>query len=496
MAPCLRWCREIKSRMNECKLDTRAASAVDSNSWPLLQVLLSPRRFWTLLAVLFLCGQGVHSSDAAISTIQHIVIVFQENRSTDNLFGAFATEMPGADLAGHGLSSSGTIVALTPIPLAHTYDMDHSHAGFEDMYDKGRMDGADRVKCIALPAQPCPVDAAFAYVNGADVLPYYEIAKNYGFANHMFQTNQGPSFPAHQFIISGTSQITAKSPLFASQNMYYSGLGVGCTADLDQLVGLIGPDGTEASAVYPCFEHQALTDLLDKHKPAISWRYYAPNIPNLGIWLAPNAIDHICQPGGDPPQCTGPDWKNGSVDLDPPQILRDIASGKLSSISWVIPTLQDSDHAGERQTGSGPSWVAAIVNAIGKSKYWKDTVVIVTWDDWGGWYDHVRPPISRTNPYNYYELGFRVPLLVVSAYTKAGYISNVQHDFGSILHFAESVFDLGFIPPGTFADSRADDLADFFDFKAQPRRFVDIPAPLPSGYFLDTSRPPMSPDDD
>jgi phospholipase C len=450
-----------------------------------------------LLAALLLYGAGSHPSYAAISTIQHIVIVFQENRSVDNLFGAFATEMPDADLAGYGLSSSGAIVALTPVPLANTYDLDHSHKAFEQMYDDGRMDGAHLIACSPAPAYPCPENAAYAYVNGADVLPYYDIAKNYGFANRMFQTNQGPSFPAHQFIISGTSQITAESPLFAAEDMYYSSLGIGCIADPGQLVMLIGPDGTEASAVYPCFDHQALTDLLDSHQPAISWRYYAPNVPSsLGIWVAPNAIDHICQPSGHPAKCTGPDWKNGSVDLDPPQVLKDIAARRLKSISWVIPTLQDSDHAGERQTGSGPSWVAAIVNAIGESAYWNNTVVIITWDDWGGWYDHVPPPISPKNPYNYYELGFRVPLLVVSAYTRAGYISNVQHDFGSILHFAESVFGLGFIPPGTFADARADDLSDFFDFNAKPRRFVAIPAPLPPGYFLDTSRPPLSPDDD
>jgi phospholipase C len=99
-------------------------------------------------------------------------------------------------------------------------------------------------------------------------------------------------------------------------------------------------------------------------------------------------------------------------------------------------------------------------------------------------------------PFGHYELGFRVPLLVVSPYTPAGYGSPVQHDFGSILRFVEGVFGLGRIPPGNFADARADDLGDFFDFAAAGRRFAPIPAPLPRSYFPDDKRPPAPPDND
>ena len=89
-----------------------------------------------------------------------------------------------------------------------------------------------------------------------------------------------------------------------------------------------------------------------------------------------------------------------------------------------------------------------------------------------------------------------VPLLVISPYTPAGDISPSQHDFGSILRFVEKVFGLGRIPPGNFADARADDLADFFDFSAVPRAFAPIPAPVSGRYFLNDTRPLMPPDDD
>jgi len=105
------------------------------------------------------------------------------------------------------------------------------------------------------------------------------------------------------------------------------------------------------------------------------------------------------------------------------------------------PTLTDeldnSDHAGSVTTTGGPSWVAAIVNAIGKSPYWANTAILITWDDWGGWYDHVAPPKVVTDGTSWgsgYVYGFRVPLIVISRYAKAAYISHVNHDFGSILN--------------------------------------------------------------
>ena len=141
------------------------------------------------------------------------------------------------------------------------------------------------------------------------------------------------------------------------------------------------------------------------------------------------------------------------------------------------------------------------MNAIGKSSscdgnagYWKDTAILIVWDDWGGWYDH-EPPTILAQPEGDYQYGFRVPLVVVSAYTPEGYINNMRHDFGSILRFVEFNFGL---PIGglDFADARAKtDLTGFFDLDRQPREFQKISAPKDASFFLHDKRKATDPDD-
>jgi phospholipase C len=347
------------------------------------------------------------------------------------------------------------------------------------MYDNGNMDGANNIPITCNPgAQGCPpTNPQFKYVdNSTGILdPYFQLAEQYTFGDRMFQTNQGPSFPAHQFIISGTSAPTADSDLFASENpagVTNPNNNTGCTAPSAEFVRLIDPNGSEAQKMYPCFEHETLVDLLDN--AGVSWKYYAPSAGS--IWTGPNAIYHLR---------FGSDWTNDVV-LNPAQVLTDIADGQLATVSWVIPTGQESDHAGGNK-GLGPSWVASVVNAIGQSQYWDNTVILITWDDWGGWYDHVAP-----NIYNSYEYGFRVPLIVVSPFAKQGYVSHVTHDFGSILKFIEEVYRL---PSLGYADSRADDLSDCFDFHRH-NRFQKIAAPYDGKYFINDKTPPTDPDDD
>jgi phospholipase C len=200
--------------------------------------------------------------------------------------------------------------------------------------------------------------------------------------------------------------------------------------------------------------------------------------------------------------CTGADFVN-NVDLTPANVLRDASSPtcNLRQVSWVIPAGQNSDHA-KQNNGGGPSWVASIVNAIGNStctnpdgsSYWNTTAFLITWDDWGGWYDH-EPPAILAAPQGGYQYGFRVPLIVASAFTPAGYISNLQYDFGSMVRFIEHNFG---IPEGalTFADARAiNDLTDFFPLQ-QARQFQTISSTLNAAFFLNDKTPMTDPDDD
>jgi phospholipase C len=432
------------------------------------------------------------------AVIQHVVVIFQENRTPDNLFQDSVLIAEGADIAQQGTNSSGQTITLAPIDLGtsgsnpQNYDLSHAHTAFVSMYDGGKMDGADKIACS--PAAQCPPNAhpnaQFMYVTQSDVAPYFAMAEQYTFGDRMFQTNEGPSFPAHQFIYGGTSAPTATSPLFASENPNEP---AGCIAAATTTVTVIDAAGSESAQPpqYPCFEHQTLSDLLDAK--SVTWRYYAPSAGS--IWTAPDAIQHICQPQtvSGTLTCTGPAW-SGSVVIPESQVLTDIANGQLAQVSWVIPDGAASDHA-LSNNGSGPSWVAGIVNAIGNGPYWANTAIIITWDDWGGWYDHVAPKVVNDGVSwgSGYVYGFRVPLIVVSPYAKAKYISHTAHDFGSILKYIETTFSLNSLG---YADAYADDLSDCFTLTQSPLAFQPISAPVSAAQFLKKKRRTIDPDDD
>jgi phospholipase C len=443
------------------------------------------------------CGGGTGFSPPPAGVIQHVVIIFQENRTPDNLFHDPVLIANGADIASSGINSSGQTIPLQPIPLGIDYDIGHTHYAFEAMYDNGAMDGANliTVSC-SQGAQNCPPpNPQYYYVQASDVAPYFQMAEQYTFGDRMFQTNEGPSFPAPQFILSGPSAPTATSTSFVAENTL---IGTGCAAPPNSTVEVIDANGVETGTIYPCFEHPTLADELDSSN--LSWRYYTADPSS--IWTAPNAIQHLCGPNNPPPNgtvCQGPDWVNDVIlytTQNPAPILTDISNNQLPAVSWVIPSDPNSDHAGSTKTTGGPSWVSSIVNAIGNSSYWSNTVIFVTWDDWGGWYDHVPPSQVITNGTSWgsgYVYGFRVPLIVISPYAKAGYISHVTHDFGSILRFTEENFGL---PSLGYADAYADDLSDCFNFKQTPLTFQTIDAPLKADFFLHDKRPPAPPDTD
>ena len=420
---------------------------------------------------------------------EHIVIVVQENRSVDNLFGSNPTFEPGVDIAVSGQTSQGLTVPLTPAPLASCFGPSHTHNAFLIQFNKGAMDGFDKLKTAGCAAGAYPL---YRYVDNSTgtVQPYFDLATGYGCANRMFQSNQGPSFPAHQFLISGSSAPDDNSDLFAANNPTIN--FAGCASPASATVPMIDPNGIY-SLLYPCFNLSTLPDLFEAS--GLTWHYYAVSAKSM--WAAPSAISHLCnaQMLGGELKCSGAEWEN--VTLKPATFLTDIGNCKLANVTWVTPTGQNSDHS-QTNRGGGPSWVASIVNAIGSSScgYWQNTAIIITWDDWGGWYDHVPPAkIIQSGWGKGYVYGFRVPLLVVSAYTPASYVSNSNHDFGSILRFVENNFSLGLIGPGIWADSYADDLGDFFA-PGPPKAFTAIRAPLGPEYFLNDAEPASDPDDD
>ncbi|MGA3104692.1 MAG: alkaline phosphatase family protein [Terriglobales bacterium] len=525
-----------------------------------------------------LIAQTKAKKQAFPSQITHVVVIFQENRTPDNLFHFLTPACPipaGAsgpnactpspvtnscyDISPCGLSNqSGTVVpvTLTGVPLFGSTDPSHAHTAFEQMCDPDpangyvcRNDGAWNIK---------PINDSYAFVESPAVVnydgssghlldPYLTFAKQYGWANFMYQTNQGPSYPAHQFIFSGTSaRSTAEdtASTFISENYKPAKTAVGCLAPPDATTLLLSPllpgqdpcggallfDGntvqectlTNSALVYPtnpvgsfCDTKPNMGALLDTN--SVTWKYYAPSAGS--IWTAPNSIANICVPAftsSTTLECTGTEW-NAKVDLNlkGADVLNDITNCNLPSVSWVIPNGTWSDHAGPNDQ-YGPSWVTAVINAIGENPacpagttdagqtFWNNTAIIVTWDDWGGWSDNQPPPLASALPCTSancegdYQYGFRVPLLVVSAYTPQAYINNATHDFGSILRMIQGVFG---IPEGAlgFADKRAgNDLHDFFT-AATARPYTLVPAVEPASFFLGTKAQegePTPPDND
>jgi len=440
---------------------------------------------------------------AMTAVIQRVVVIFQENRTPDNLFqglcispygspSACGTAQNQYNIASTGQSPSGP-VPLSPIDLGttgsspDTYDLSHANSAFVAMYNGGAMNG---INPSCGTGMSCPAGGQYMYVIPSDVAPYLTMAQQYTFGDQMFQTNEGPSFPAHQFIFGGTSALTATSTYFASENLTGGGVA-GCIATAGTTVEQISPQGVESTGPYPCYNRPAMNDLLDAQN--VTWRYYAPNAGS--IWTAPDAIQNLCQAQtvDGTLTCTGPDW-TGDVVFPEWQVLQDISNGQLAQVTWIIPDALFSDHA-LSNNGTGPSWVASIVNAIGNSSYWANTAIILTWDDWGGWYDHVAPKVINDGVSwgSGYVYGFRVPLLVISPYAKAKYISHVTHDFGSILKFIENTYNL---PSLGYADAYADDLSDCFNLTQSPLTYQTISAPASAPDFINSKTPPTGPDDD
>ena len=485
--------------------------------------------------------------------INHVIVIDQENRSVDNLFGSNSPDnqfyLPGLDVSTSGQAYTGAnkkktvfTVQSVPIPLASKLGAGDSVAA--DDYDLGHGHQSWLIECDAPvktgPSNTCAMDGfnhnaavcdkgvagcppaypAYAYVQYQDVAPYFQIAAQYGYANYFFQTNEGPSFPSHQFLFGGTSQPgNGPEPTwFVGENDNAGGgtVDAGCLSSPATTARLVNPaTQDEKTETFPCFDHDTMADVLATPTIPITWTYYS--VSEGSFWSAPNSIQKICAVAGH--KCTGPYWtkgaSNGFVDPNPADVLRDIGNCNLNQVDWVIPTGLESDHAAYTD-GSGPSWVSSIINAVGYSPctdlvngqpltYWQDTVILVTWDDWGGWYDHVHPPpLPAAAPAiaSSYAYGFRVPLLVVSAYTPAGTVDNntAGLDFGTILKFIEEVFNLSNINSGdlgSFADQWSNgDLSDFFQFSQPPNDFQSIQAPFKPDFFVDPKRPMDPPDDD
>jgi phospholipase C len=367
-----------------------------------------------------------------ITVIQHIIFIIKENRSFDNYFGLY----PGANGATSGTTSTGQV-----LPLRHTpdqvVDIDHEWDAALTAVDNGKMDRFDLIPLGDVNGQYL----AYSQLYPADIPNYYTYAQNFVLADNMFSSVHGDSFENHLYIIAAQAggMITQKkgSP---SSNTW------GCDANSDFLLQTLDETDGVISEIFPCVDFQTVADSLDN--AGLSWKYYAPSEGQDGyVYSTYDEINHIRNTSL---------WTEHVV--PDTQFITDAASGNLPAVSWLV-TGPANEHP-PASSCAGENWTVEQINSLMNGPDWSTAAVFLTWDDFGGFYDHVAPP-----PMDVYGLGPRVPLLIISPYARAGYISHTQYEFASVLKFIEDRFKL---TPLTLRDANANDTTDSFNFSQPP----------------------------
>jgi phospholipase C len=374
--------------------------------------------------------------------IKHVVFLIKENRTFDNLFGRF----PGADGVTVG-NDQGTERPLTPALDRLPADINHCWQCALQAWDHGKMDG---FATISEPAEKW----AYTQYRPQDIPNLWHWAERFVLGDNFFASAQGPSFPNHLYTIAATSGGTHENPIqdrdVMEQRHRATGLfkAWGCDSVDGAYVRVFDSEGN-AENVPPCFDFQTEGDLLSN--AGIPWAYYsATQYQNGYLWSAYDAVRHV--------RANPAVWQKHIFPVD--GLVRDVREGRLPPVTWVTPRFPLSDHP-EYSMCWGENWTTRLVNAIMRSPMWKDTAIFLTWDDYGGFYDHVPPP-----QVDGFGFGMRVPLLVISPYAREGYVDHTLGEFSSVLRFIEDNWGLTQL---THRDRNASNLSEAFDFSQSPR---------------------------
>jgi len=378
---------------------------------------------------------------AGSEKIQHVIWIIQENRTFDNYFGSY----PGADGIPPGVclpilpGSSHCIKPFHMPPGQPREDLEHDWATAHAAYDHGAMDGFVWAEGSTYTA---------GYLDESDIPNYWQYARHYVLCDRFFSSMMTGSSPNHTFTVAAQSGGTINN--------------VGTVEQLKETT-----DDAEAFSFASIVERFG-----DKN---ISWKYYVETRPIPAG--RENTLSRLAFPNPKTYTLWNPLPGFRSVREDPRQMQHlvsldefyaDLKQGSLPQVSWIIPDFQDSEHPPE-PVAQGMWYVTRLINAIMQSPYWETSVVFLTWDDYGGFYDHVPPP--EVDAFGY---GPRVPMLVISPFAKAGHISHYVYDFTSVLRFIEARWGLLHL---TKRDHRANNMADCFDFNGPGNSALVIPIP-------------------
>jgi len=392
--------------------------------------------------------------------ITHVVYLVKENRTFDTMFGRF----PGADGATTGLTCDGKTVPLTRA-ADDTPGPDHSFQGGLKAINGGRMN------CFSELFGGAQLQSYVQY-RPSQLPSYFAYAHHFVLADRFFSSTYGPTGIEHLFTVAatsdrftdheratpvgqfGTNDVPREYCTDPTERMWsFRKLDAQQTADAFQLEDQAVVGTLKARYWYQrraCTNIQTLPDELSQ--AGVSWKYYLGDNDYINTLAL---VKHVV---------FGPLYRQVVTD---DAFFTDLANGNLPAVSWLIPDVAVSEHPAAASMCAGQNWTVKVMNAIMQSPDWKHTAVVITWDDFGGFYDHVPPPHV-----DLWGLGPRVPMLLISPWAKSGFIAHDTLEFSSVLKMIETIWD---VPPLTARDRTAGDMLDLFDFSQRPNPPLILP---------------------
>jgi phospholipase C len=403
--------------------------------------------------------------------VKHVVYIMLENRSLNHMFGAF----PGTtDTTRVGVVDGRE----TPLTVATEWmpaDLPHDRGAALIDVNGGDMDGFGSYN---LPH----IDSAMSYNERDTVAIWWEWAKNFVLCDHVFASANSASYPNHLFMIAGTSGGAFDNPIQSAEVLDVrrdKGLAKtwGCDAPKGAFVQIYdyqkgdgGGTKDPLRTMPPCFTFDTQGQQLSRKK--IDWAFYAANEREDGyIWNAYTAVDGVFNTE-----------LFGQHVRDVDHLVRDIRAGRLPSVTWVTPRYEFSNHP-PYSTIWAQNWAASVINAIMRSPMWNSTAIFVTWDEWGGTYDPVTPPVVDA-----LGLGVRVPMLVISPWANRGMVDHEVGEFTSPHKFIADNFDLAYL---TDRVRNTHNFEHVFDFRRPTRRLLH---PDPQAYLEPGPLPEVPPE--
>jgi phospholipase C len=369
------------------------------------------------------------------SKIRYVLVLVKENHTFDNYFTGF----PGAESSTTAKKSNGTTITRPTAPNGPlAKDPCHSNGCGQTAYRNGSMNGFELINAGDLP---------FVRYTEQQIPNYWQYARNFVLADHLFSATLGPSTPGHIVFWTGQSLVLDNPKCTTADGTKCTGYG--CTADRFTKATAYDPNTCTTKSQAPCFDVPSLTDHLPE---GFTWANYGGRLPMMvkSVTSDPSYATHFRK----------------QTDLVP-----DLTTGHLANLTIAHLWSDDVSEHPAANPCVGENFTVEIVNAAMRLPQWNEMAIIVTWDDWGGFYDHVTPPAHRCKNGQVYRGGFRLPLILISPYAKKGFVLSTPAEQASVPRLVEDLWGVPYMSTRDplARDGTAGSLMGAFDFEQAPR---------------------------